>query len=173
VQILTCTSGRSGQVNMGAEHASGKILLFLHADTRLPEHWSEQVRVALDLPGVCAGAFRFGLDAEGLRFRIVERLTRFRSEKLQMPYGDQGLFVKKKIFNAVGGFPAIPIMEDFELVRRLKRLGRIHTLPAGATTSARRWKDLGVLRTTAINQIVIAGYFLGVPLETLKRIYRR
>ena len=88
-----------------------------------------------------------------------------------MPYGDQGLFLEKRVFDEVGGFRDLPIMEDFELVQRLRRRGRIVTLPEAALTSARRWQRLSVVRTTLINQIMIAGFLLGMPTRTLHRFY--
>jgi hypothetical protein len=90
-----------------------------------------------------------------------------------MPYGDQGLFLEKRVFEEMGCFPLQPIMEDFELVRRLRRRGRIVTLDEPAVSSARRYRRLGLVRTTAVNQVMIAGYLAGVPLETLRRLYRR
>jgi GT2 family glycosyltransferase len=90
-----------------------------------------------------------------------------------MPYGDQALFIKASAFKRIGGFPEIPIMEDFELIRRLRRLGKINIIPMPVLTSARRWQKLGVLKTTLINQLTILAYFLGISPERLARWYRR
>lgn len=171
-QVLRVPGGRAAQINAGAAAATGGILLFLHADTRLPEGYSEFVRAALDQPGVAAGAFRFRLDAEGGAYRILERLVNWRSRVLQMPYGDQALFMKAGAFMALGGFPDLPIMEDFEMVRRLRRRGQICILDAAAVTSARRWMDRGILKATILNQAMIAGYLLGVSPRALARLYR-
>jgi rSAM/selenodomain-associated transferase 2 len=164
-------------MNAGAQAASGSILLFLHADTRLPERFEDHVRRALDQPQTTlravpvAGAFRLRIDGPQRAFRLIEWGTNFRSRHLQMPYGDQALFLKSETFHMIGGFPELPIMDDFELVRRLRRLGPITILPFPAITSARRWQTLGPWQTTWINQKVIAGYYLGVPFDRLARWY--
>ena len=171
-RVLRVSPGRAQQMNAGAEAARGDILLFLHSDTRLDAGFAEQVRQALSQAGVAAGAFRLAIAGKGAGLRLIEWLANMRSRFLQMPYGDQGIFVGAEMFSAVQGFPALPILEDFELVRRLKRKGRITILPLAANTSARRWKKLGVLRTTAINQAVIIGYLLGVDSQKLAAWYR-
>jgi rSAM/selenodomain-associated transferase 2 len=171
-KVLHSAPGKSVQMNAGAEAAQGHILLFLHADTALNPGFADQVRKILDRPGVAAGAFRLAIDGRGLGLRIIERLANFRSRFLQLPFGDQGIFLKADMFSAVGGFPALPIMEDFELIRHLKQKGRIKILPLAATTSSRRWEKLGILRTTAINQAIIIGYLLGVDPQKLADWYR-
>jgi hypothetical protein len=104
--------------------------------------------------------------------RCIEWGTNLRSALLQLPYGDQGLFLEKRVFEAMGGFPEMPIMEDFVFMRRLRKRGRIVTLPEAVLTSARRWQELGVLRTLVVNQLMILGYIAGVPVERLARLYR-
>ena len=104
--------------------------------------------------------------------RLVEQVTNLRSGLLQCPYGDQGLFMEKRVFEETGGFAPLPIMEDFELVRRLRHRGTVVTLGHAAITSARRWQQLGVIRTTLINQIMILGFHLGLSFPTLQRLYR-
>ena len=171
-KVFSVSPGRALQMNAGAQAARGEILLFLHADTRLPPGFAEQVQDALSQPGVVAGAFRLAIEGKGSGLRILEWLVNLRSRLLHMPYGDQGIFVRADTFSAVKGFPALPIMEDFELVRRLKRRGRIKILSLAATTSSRRWEKLGLLRTTAINQAIIIGYLLGVNPQKLAEWYR-
>jgi rSAM/selenodomain-associated transferase 2 len=172
-KVLASPPGKAVQMNRGAQAALGEILLFLHGDTRLSPGFGEQVRAALSSPGVAAGAFRLVIDGKGLGLRVIEWLANIRSTVLQMPYGDQAIFLRAEMFSALGGFPALPIMEDFELVRRLKRKGRIKILPLSATTSPRRWEKLGVLQSTAINQVIILGYLLGVNPRKLAEWYRR
>jgi len=181
--LLRSLPGRALQMNAGARAASGSILLFLHADTRLPERFDEHVRRALGQPPTTrpcfarrqavpvAGAFRLLIDAPQRSLRLIEWGVNFRSRHLQMPYGDQTLFLKAETFHTMGGFPELPIMDDFEMVRRLRRLGRIAILPVPVTSSARRWQALGLWRTTWINQKVIAGYYLGVPSDRLAQWY--
>jgi len=172
-RVLHTRAHRAAQMNLGARHASGEILLFLHADTLLPHAYDSHVRQAFGRPGVAAGAFAFGIDGPGRMLRRIERTTNARSRYLGMPYGDQGLFMTARTFRQVGGFPEIPIMDDYELVRRLRRIGRVVTVGPASLTSARRWLRLGPLRTTLINQTMIAGHHLGVPLSRLAQWYHR
>ena len=173
LQVLSADTGKAAQMNTGAEAARGGILLFLHGDTRLAPGFADLVHEALSQPDVIAGAFSLAIDGRGLGLRIIEWLANFRSRVMQMPYGDQAIFITAEMFSVVGGFPALPIMEDFELVRRLKRKGRIKILPLPATTSARRWLKLGVLRTTFINQVIVIAYLLGVSPQKLAAWYRK
>ncbi len=173
VHVLTESGGRAAQLNKGASASRGRFLLFLHADTLVPEGYDDLIRSTLDNPTTVAGAFRFKTNAPGLAMQLVEWGTHFRSTVLQCPYDDQGLFLEKRVFNEMGGFTLLPIMEDFELVRRLRGRGTIITLHETAVTSARRWERLGILRTTLINQLMIAGFFLGVPVGVLTRLYRQ
>jgi rSAM/selenodomain-associated transferase 2/rSAM/selenodomain-associated transferase 1 len=170
-KLVRSSPGRGHQMNAGARAAAGEILLFLHADTQLPNRFDEHVRRALDQPNVLAGAFRLRLDGSQLAFRFIEWAVNLRSRYLQMPYGDQALFLRADSFRRMGGFPELPIMEDFEFIRRLRRHGRIAIVPVSASTSARRWKRFGPWKTTWINQQVILGYCLGVSPETLSRWY--
>jgi rSAM/selenodomain-associated transferase 2/rSAM/selenodomain-associated transferase 1 len=173
VRALEARPPRSVQMNAGAAAAGGEILLFLHADTRLPMKFQEPVRRTLASPRVAAGAFFLRIDAYGWGLRIIEQAANWRSRLLQLPYGDQALFLRRDTFWELGGFPAIPIMEDFELVRRLKRKGRIAMVPDSVRTSPRRWLQVGVGKTWLINQAIIAAYFMGAPPERLAAWYRK
>ena len=173
VRVIKTAAGRALQLNKGAEAAGGEIFLFLHCDTRLPPGFAEQVRETAGRPGVATGAFSCSIDGSGVGFRVLERLINFRSRVLQMPYGDQALFMTREMFSGAGGFPLQPVMEDFELVRRLKRRGRVSILSSRSVTSARRWKRGGILKTTAVNQAIIICYLLGVSPERLAGWYRR
>jgi len=161
--VLASPAGRAVQMNAGAARAGGEILLFLHADTTLPDDYARSVREALDRPGVVAGAFELGIDGEGRRFRWVERLVGWRSRLRQMPYGDQAIFLAAEVFRELGGYPAIPIMEDVELIRRLRPRGRIQINPGRVRTSARRWAKHGVWKATLINQLCSFAYAIGIP----------
>jgi len=173
VKVLHSPPGRARQMNAGAEVAEGRFLLFLHADTRLPEGFDGHVRQILTGSGVAAGAFQLQIDAPSARLRLIEKTANWRSRYLQMPYGDQAIFLRKELFREMGGFPDLPIMEDFQLIRRLQGEGRIVIAPAAVVTSARRWKKLGALRTTLLNQLMILGFYLGLEPARLARWYRR
>jgi rSAM/selenodomain-associated transferase 2/rSAM/selenodomain-associated transferase 1 len=170
-RVETALPGRARQMNAGAAYAQGTVLLFLHADTRLPPGFEQEVRRVLAQPNVVIGAFRVALDAPGFPIRWVERGINLRSRCLGLPYGDQALFMDAATFRRLGGFPDIPLMEDFELVRRLGRAGRVGLAGTSVTTSARRWRERGVLWTTLLNQTIVAAYLLGVAPERLARWY--
>ncbi|MBD2682242.1 MULTISPECIES: TIGR04283 family arsenosugar biosynthesis glycosyltransferase [Nostoc] len=172
VKVISSSPGRAVQMNAGAVAASGEILLFLHADTRLPAGFDEMICTALQQPGTVAGAFNLRIDASLLSLRWVEFGVKWRSHFCQMPYGDQAIFLSKAVFQEIGGFPELPIMEDFELMRRLKVKGRIAIISTPVVTSARRWLQKGVFKTTLVNQIVIIAYFLGVSPARIRRWYR-
>jgi uncharacterized protein len=169
--VLASKSGRARQMNAGAARATGNVLLFLHADTRLPAGWPGEVRKTLEQPGVVAGAFSFCI-AEPFAGRWwVERSTNLRSRWLQSPYGDQGQFLRRALFEELGGFADLPIMEDYELIRRLRRRGRVATAAAAAVTSGRRWNHLGIWRTSLINRFMVVGFHLGISPRKLARFY--
>jgi uncharacterized protein len=171
-RIVHAPQGRGRQMNRGAAEARGKLLLFLHADTLLPLGFADHIRSALARPGVAAGAFRLKIEPGLKGLALIERLANFRSRMGQLPYGDQGLFLSANLFRETGGFPEIPMMEDVEFIRKLRRKGKIFLAPAAVITSARRWEKVGVWRNTLFNQIVLAAYFLGVNPEALARWYR-
>ena len=161
-RVITSVPGRGPQLNAGAVVATGSILLFVHADARLPDDFAPQVRQILSRPRVAGGAFHLRIDASGVSFRLIETLVAWRCRIRQMPYGDQAIFVKADTFRRLGGFPDYPAMEDFEFVRRLRRRGRIEIAPSPVLVSPRRWHTRGVWRTTLLNQICVAAYYLGV-----------
>lgn len=164
---------RAHQMNAGAAEARGDFLVFLHGDTQLPPDFETQVQQTLAQPGVVAGAFALQIEGEGAGLRWVEWGVAWRSRYRQLPYGDQAIFLSRAQFAVLGGFAPLPIMEDFELVQRLKRRGRLAIAPAAVVTSGRRWQKLGVLRTTLINQGMLMGYRLGIAPAVLARWYRR
>ncbi|MCF4967060.1 TIGR04283 family arsenosugar biosynthesis glycosyltransferase [Nostoc sp. CMAA1605] len=173
VKVILSTPGRAVQMNTGAAVASGEILLFLHADTRLPPGFDDMIRTSLQQVGVRAGAFTLQIDASPFALRLVEWGVKWRSHFWQMPYGDQAIFITKAVFQEIGCFPELPIMEDFELMRRLKHQGKIVILATPVITSARRWLQKGILQTTLINQIMIIGYLFGVAPARLRNWYRQ
>lgn len=172
-RVITSLPGRARQMNAGAVAARGHILLFLHADTRLPLGWQHEVPRVLALPEVIAGAFSFHLDWRPAGLRLIELGVALRCRLAQMPYGDQALFMSRAVFLRAGGFPDLPLMEDVALVRLLRRLGRVAISPAPAITSARRWRDQGALRTTLLNWLLLAAYGAGFSPSLLRRLHER
>ncbi|MDY6879450.1 MAG: TIGR04283 family arsenosugar biosynthesis glycosyltransferase [Thermodesulfobacteriota bacterium] len=171
-RVVRAPRGRAHQQNRGAELAEGRILLFLHADTLLPKNYLGAVFEAMMDTTLGAGAFRFQTDLQTPLMRLVEFVTNIRSTYFKMPYGDQAIFIRKSLFESLGGFPNMPIMEDFVLMRRIKKKGGIMTLPLSVVTSGRRWVNLGVVKTTLINQAIIAAYLVGVSPAKIALLYK-
>lgn len=173
VTVLTCERGRARQMNAGARAARGDTLLFLHADTVLPDGFEASITRALTEPGVVAGRFDVRLDNPRWPFRMIESLMNLRSRWSGISTGDQALFVRRDVFEALGGFPDIPLMEDIELTRRLKRRGRQAALRERVTTSARKWEREGVARTIGLMWTLRLLYACGVSPARLHRWYYR
>ena len=172
-RVLKASRGRGRQMNVGAVATTAPVLLFLHADTLLPPTFQHRIAETLNRPGVSGGAFSLAIAGGRPTLTAIAHLANLRSRLLGLPYGDQALFTSRSLFARVGGYPEMEIMEDVVLVRRLSRLGRVVILPEIAITSARRWQNLGLLRTTGINQLILLGYALGVPTAALARWYLR
>jgi len=166
------SGGRGVQLNTGAENASAPLILFLHADTQLPLGFQDAVIRCLSDPETVLGAFSLKIDGGNTAIRFIAKCANIRSRFLQIPYGDQSFFLRKNTFTDLGGFPELPIMEDFIFVRQAKKRGKIITLKQTVSTSARRWQRLGPVRTTLINQLVILGYYLGIKPKKLAAFYR-
>ena len=173
VKVVQTGRGRGLQMNAGASHATGEILLFLHADTIPEEGWSMALEAVLQNASVVGGAFTFAIPHPGKKYRLVEQWVRFRCSLFMLPYGDQGIFVRRDVFKKLDGYKDIPLMEDVDLIERMKRLGRIVILDKRAYTSERRWLKKGLLRTAALNQIIMFLYRMGMSPHRLARIYYR
>lgn len=171
--VLQTSGGRAGQQNTAARQARGRYLFFLHADTLPPPGYQHLIRQALDDPATVAGAFRLRINGASPSLRLMEWGANRRSRLRQLPYGDQGLFMEKRIFDELGGFADLPIMEDYQLVDRLRRRGRVVTLPEPVITAGRRWQNRGVWRTFLINQALIIGFRVGIAPQRLAALYRR
>jgi len=169
--VLISARGRARQMNEGARHATGEVLLFLHADTRLEASAFDQLTSALGDPTIIGGAFSLGLESRAGGLRLIEAVTNLRSRLFSLPYGDQAIFVRRTVFEEIGGYTELPLMEDLDLVQRLKKRGRLVILPAKAITSARRWEKEGIFYTTVRNWAVTILFFLGVSPTTLARWY--
>lgn len=165
--------GRGFQMHKGALAATGNWLLFLHADTRLPDLWRRAFEKALaESPATHWTAFPFSFDRPEIVYRIIEFFARWRFRLTGVPQGDQAVAVRRDVYFAQGGFPDIPLMEDYALARRLKRLGPVCLLPFGVVTSARRYRQGGPLRNALRNSLLVALYYLGVSPKILARFYR-
>jgi rSAM/selenodomain-associated transferase 2 len=160
-------------MNAGAQAAQGDVLLFLHADTVLPPGTQAAVREALADPGVVGGRFDVRFDCERPIFRIIAALMNLRSRLSGISTGDQAIFVRRHAFATMGGYPDIPLMEDIEFTRRLKRQGRLACLGAQVITSSRKWDREGVLRTILLMWILRFLYFVGADPAWLHAIYYR
>ena len=170
---ITSSPGRGLQLNAGAAVARGRILLFLHADTQLPPGGLLKIVDVLDDDQYIGGAFDLGIDSKRLFLKFIAARARLRSRLSRIPYGDQAIFVRKSYFEQIGGFKEFPLMEDIELMQRIKRNGaKIFILKDRVSTSARRWEAEGVLYTTVRNQFLASMYYLGVNPERLARYYR-
>ena len=169
-------AGRALQLNAGAARASGDWLWFVHADSILPTNWLDAFKrlheTALD-GSIVGGSFRFALTSDSWQARVIERSVAGRVRWLNLPYGDQGIFVRRSVFHSMNGFAALPLMEDVEFVGRLKRLGRLRHLSLRLTTSARRWEKDGWWRRSAGNVMILSLYSLGVSPGWLARRYYR
>ncbi|MBI3994479.1 MAG: TIGR04283 family arsenosugar biosynthesis glycosyltransferase [Nitrospirae bacterium] len=171
-RVLTTETGRARQMNAGARASRGDVLLFLHADSRLAHGAFDAVMQALEDPAVAGGAFALAIDSSRPVLRLVAAAANGRTRLTNIPYGDQGIFVRRSVFERMGGYPDLPIMEDLEFSRRLKRAGKIALLPMPITTSSRRWDNEGIGYTTLRNQIFVLAYFLGVSPARLAVRYR-
>jgi len=171
-KFVQCEPGRARQMNAGARAANGDTLLFLHADTRLPAAFEGCVRRLLNGQNCLAGAFRFSIGSFSPAARFIERTVNMRARRLQLPFGDQALFLRRPTFEQMGGFPDIPIMEDYEFARRLRTRGHIAVARAPVHTSPRRWHKQGIWKTTLVNKGIVAGYHAGVSPATLAAWYR-
>ena len=147
-------------------------MLFLHADTILPKGWAAYIRDAVENRDTAGGAFRFSFSERSLKSSFVATMVNIRSRLFSLPYGDQAIFVRKKVFEKLGGVPDIPLMEDVEMVRRIGREGNLVILDASVVTSSRRWDNIGWVKTTIINQSLLYLYLLGVPPGKLVKLYR-
>jgi rSAM/selenodomain-associated transferase 2 len=172
IKKYSCEKGRGRQMNRGAAHATGDILVFLHADTRLPSNALGVISDVLQDQRYAGGAFSLEIDSERFLLRMTAYFSTLRSRITRAPYGDQVIFLRKPVFDAVGGYRELPIMEDVELMRRIhKQKEKIIILSSTAVTSDRRWKQEGLFYTALRDTFIIFLYWCGVPAEKLAKFY--
>jgi len=173
VRKTTSPRGRGRQMNEGVAIASGGILLFLHADTALPPDALKLIAAVMQKTTYAAGAFDLGIKSERFVFRVIEFAASLRSRITRIPFGDQAVFTRKEYFDAIGGFKEIPIMEDVEIMQRIKKRGdKIVILPQKTFTSSRRWEAEGILYSTLRNWVLQILYFFGISPRKLSRFYK-
>ena len=173
-ETVSTTRSRGLQMDRGVEMAEGTILLFLHSDTVLPKGWYDIILSAFSNGGenkVAGGAFSFAVDADEPKYRLLEKLVALRNKYLGLTYGDQAIFVKKENFLSAGGYKGMPIMEDVDLVRRIRKHGEFKILKEKALTSARRWQKKGLILTSLRNLVLLTLYYLGLRPEKIYRLY--
>jgi rSAM/selenodomain-associated transferase 2 len=169
--LISASRGRACQMNAGARASHGDALVFVHADTIVPSTFAADIASALADPAVVGGRFDVQLDASTLPYQIIGAMISLRSRISRTGTGDQAIFVRRDVFDRLGGFPDFELCEDLEFSRRLKRAGRVACLRARVTTSARRWSRDGVVRTVIRMWLIRAMYLAGVPPARLKRMY--
>ena len=169
--FLVSERGRAIQQNAGARASSGEVLLFLHADCWLEPGCLQAVQTVMAKDNYVGGCFRQSIDAPGFRYRLLEWGNALRVKAWTWAYGDQGIFVRRKIFEQIGGFPTLGLMEDLYLMKRLKRTGRFALLDAKIHTSPRRWEQVGLVRQTARNWSLLALAHCGVSPDRLAKFY--
>ena len=172
VKLLRTSPGRGRQMNLGGTSATGNWLLFLHADCRLPHKWLTVIDSAGQDPATVGGWFQFQLDTQVWQARILESFVALRIKIWHLPYGDQGIFVRRMVFKKMGGFREWPLMEDVDFVRRLQKKGKVCPSALPVVTSARRWERDGWVNRSARNLILISLYFMGVSPTHLAKWYR-
>lgn len=169
-RVITAAAGRARQMNAGAALAQGDILFFLHADTAVPPGFAAAIVAACS--HAVGGRFDVELDGPGRALRLIATAINLRSRWSGLFTGDQGLFIRRDVFEALGGYPDQPLLEDLALSRKMKRAGSVAALPLRLRTSARRWRERGVVRTVLLMWWIRSLYFFGVSPERLARLYR-
>ena len=171
VEFYVSSRGRARQMNFGAQRAGGDVLLFLHADTRLPPSAFEDIREALQDRRVLGGRFDLQLDSPRPLLKLIGFMISLRSRLSKVGTGDQAIFVRRQVFAELGGYPDIPLMEDVAFSRALKRRGAVACLHSRVVSSARRWEMDGIWRTVLKMWTLKTLYLLGISPVRLKRYY--
>ena len=170
-QVFVTEQGRATQMNYGAAFAKGEVLFFLHADSMLTTNAFQKLKEIVKESAYVGGAFRLQIDSNKLLLSIISQVVNLRSRFFHLVYGDQGIFVRKKIFLEVGKFLITPLMEDVEFYGRLRASGKTVILNEKILTSARRWEKEGILYATFRNWLLLIMYYMGIPAKQLEKLY--
>lgn len=169
---LSSATGRARQMNAGAQSARGEILIFLHADTELPSNVFDKIGLILDGDEYNGGAFDLGIKSDKLMLNLIAKVASWRSRFTRIPYGDQAIFIKRDYFFTIGGFKDFPLMEDVELMKRIKKSGgKIFIIGERVFTSPRRWEREGILYCTIRNWLLLSLFHLGISPNRLAHYY--
>ncbi len=170
--VIDSPVGRGIQLNIGAKNTSGEALLFLHADSIIKSDIVQSIERCLNVPENVGGAFKLKIDSDRLGLKLISSCANLRTKLFSLPYGDQGIFVRREVFDKLGGFKNIPIMEDVDFVKRVSEAGNFVILDDYIYTSPRRWQQEGVVRCTLRNWIILLLYGIGIPAVHLKTWYK-
>jgi rSAM/selenodomain-associated transferase 2 len=174
-QVIKIASekGRAQQMNAGATVAKGEILIFLHVDTELPKGAFSKIASVMNQDAYVGGAFALGIKSDKFVYRVLEYWVSVRCRLTRIPYGDQAIFIRSKYFNKIGGYNDIPLMEDVELMRRIRAAGdEIYIIPDRVVTSPRRWEQEGFMYVNLRNTAQLTLYYLGFSPKTFARLYK-
>jgi len=170
--VVDAARGRGVQMNAGAAIANGDVLWFVYADTHPRPDSVDALVESMENPKVVGGAFEYVLDAPGQHYRLLERCSNVKNRMFRQIYGDMGIFVRRSVFEKLGGFAPLPLMEDVDFCRQLKQEGKVVVLPQAIKTSARRWLEEGFIRYTMKRRLLQTAWRLGVPAQKLVKFYR-
>lgn len=172
-RVIDSEPGRAKQMNQGAQQANGEILWFLHADSIISAQMAYSIRSVMQDESVIGGGFSLQFDDPSRRLRLIAAGSNVRAKYLNLYFGDQGFFIRRSVFEKVGGFPSVPLMEDWLLSRQVKKNGQLKLLSEPIVTSSRRFQKNGIIRTFLLMQKIKLLFLCGVPISHLERMYRR
>lgn len=170
-RVIASPPGRAVQMNTGARNVSGNVILFLHADSIVTQKGIDLLARTINNPQIVGGGFGVEFDDNSVLFRLIALCSNMRARFFKVLFGDQGIFIRLDVFRNINGFPEIPIMEDWELCRKMKSAGKIVLLPATILTSSRRWRKYGIWKTIWLMHKIKLLYVLGVSPTELKKMY--
>ncbi|QDP41348.1 TIGR04283 family arsenosugar biosynthesis glycosyltransferase [Radiobacillus deserti] len=172
-QVVSSKRGRASQMNKGAEAATGKILWFLHADSKIEDHMAQSICFTMEDSNILGGGFSIQFDDSSFLLKMIAVGSNIRARFFHIYFGDQAFFVRKSVFDEMGGFPKVSLMEDWLISKKMKKRGKLQHLRGPIYASARRFKKNGIIRTFVTMQLIKILFVLGVSTATLERVYQR